>query len=122
MAEILTSRIINVHGLVNDFENVPVQAHPYDYDVMELVDESLSIAVPSTNIFLLWCSVTNSYIASFTAENSVATVHPNLQVKLQHPNGSINFKLYSMTTLGVLQPESVGALSLSLSFIKYKQN
>jgi len=121
MAEIVNTQIIDVHGLVNGFENIPVFVEPSNFDVMKLHAISNSLSAQADGIFLLWCSLTQSFIASI-ATFEIFTHSLNIEVKIQNSPSPVSFKLFFMALDGSITPATDGILALTLSFVKYKQN
>lgn len=123
MSDILNTRNVNVFGLASDLANHNAIVQSNDFDVMMVNSVSYSVpAAPSTNVYVLWCSLTGSYITSFTTDAGLATISPNVIIKLPRNNGNqqISFALHSFSLVQDPQMDTAGIISISLSFIKYR--
>lgn len=120
MSNLLNTQIVSVNKSILDLNNHNVMyGGPYDtmtLNMLTYLDDTTDVEA----VFLLQCSETLNYIASFTVVNGRAVVTPNITIKLKNPNTGVNFKLFQMACDGTITPVVYGGINLILSFTKYQ--
>ena len=104
------------------FSNTNFGFHPD-----EAVVRSISYIGPNAKeneVFLIWCSLINDFIGSFTITNYGTTVMPNTLIVIPQTQpfpASIEFRIMSVDANGVSEPAAlVGNTRVSIDFIKYR--
>ena len=118
MSDILNNRIVTVNDTVL---GAKIDVNLNDFDVVTVSSVAFSDIGTSDNIFLIWCSETNNYVSSFLTVNAKADLLPNIDIRLNKSNPTIEFKLFEYGAPGS-QPIActTGILSITLNFKKFK--
>ena len=121
MSEILNNQVISVHGDALNLPkvNVPLQ----DYDTVTIKHMSYIGLAPVESIFMLWCTYTNSYVASFTIDSDEFKCNQShdIVIRLNKSNFEMGFKLFFYDPVdAILKPNTDAAfLSITLEFNRY---
>ena len=121
MSEILNNQVTSVHGDALNLPkvNVPLQ----DYDIVTIKHLSYIGLGPVESIFLLWCTYTNTYVASFTIDSMEFKCDHSLDtvIRLNKSAFDMCFKLhYYDPNDALLKPSPDAAfMSITLEFNKY---
>jgi hypothetical protein len=78
-------------------------------------------AADDSNLYLIWCNLTNDFIGSFCG-GSLAPHFPGTTIRLMSPvPNMLEFKLYTPTDDGsiVFVPQTWGDLAVHIDLIKY---
>ena len=123
MTEILNNWVISVHG---DALNLPKVIVPLqDYDTVTIKHLSYIGLAPVESIFMVWCTYTNSYVASFTIDTNEFKCDQSLDtvIRLNKSSFDMCFKLhYYDPNDAILKPNTDAAfMSITLEFNKYKK-
>ena len=123
MSEILNKQIDCMHGNALDLPPITVSARDYDSVTIKHVSYVGLQSVES--IFLLWCTYTGSYVASFTIDTNEFKADQSFDVTipLNRPSSPMGFKLFYYDPVdGILKPSTFEAfMSITLSFTKYNK-
>ncbi len=81
-------------------------------------------AAADTNLYLVWCSLTQDYIGSFCG-GSLAPHFPQTTIWLNSTvHNTLEFRIYTPTTVGggtvALVTSMTGDLAIHMDFIKYR--
>jgi hypothetical protein len=123
MTEMLNKQVESMHGNALDLPPITVSAKVYDSVTIKHVSYVGLAAVES--IFLLWCTYTGSYVASFaiSTDEFKADQSFDVTILLNRPSSPMGFKLfYYDPDDGILKPSTFEAfMSITLSFTKYNK-
>jgi len=123
MTEILNNQVTSVHGDALNLPNVNVPLQ--DYDTVTIKHLSYVGLAAVESIFLVWCTYTNSYVASFTIDANEFKCDHSLDtvIRLNKSNFDMGFKLfYYDPNDAILKPSTDAAfMSITLEFNKYKK-
>jgi hypothetical protein len=123
MSEILNRQIDSVHGNALNLPNPLPSLNDYDEVTIEHISY-VGLAAVET-IFLVWCSYTNSYVASFTIDSTEfkADESFNTTILLNRPYSPMKFKLFYYDPVdGILKESTYEAfMSITLAFTKYNK-
>ena len=121
MSEIFNNQVMSVHGIVPDLPKVDVPLH--DYDTVTIKHLSYVGIVAVESIFMLWCTYTNSYVASFTIDSNEFKCNQShdIVIRLNKSNFEMGFKLFFYDPVdAILKPNTDAAfLSITLEFNRY---
>ncbi len=74
-------------------------------------------------VFMVWCSLINDFIGTFSVNNYGITVQPKIQLHFTSPiQSSAQFKIFTITAGGAVAPFTglVGDFTISIDFIENK--
>ena len=121
MSEILNNQVEIVFGKTPNIPspNVPIQ----DYDEVVVKHISFDSSVYKDAIFLLWCTYTNSYVASFTIDSNEFKTDQSYEtvIKLHRTSPIFGFKLEYYDDLGLNNFTDDAIIVITLQFNKYKK-
>jgi len=121
MSGILNNQVMSVHGDALNLPkvNVPLQ----DYDIVTLKHLSYIGLAAVESIFMLWCTYTNTYVASFTIDSNEFKCDQSLDtvIRLNKSAFDMGFKLHFYDPADALLKPSPDAafMSITLEFNKY---
>ena len=124
MSEILNNWVTSVHG---DALNLPKVIVPLqDFDTVTIKHLSYVGLVAVESIFMVWCTYTKSYVASFTIDTNEFKCDQSLDtvIRLNKSNFNMCFKLHYYDPNDAILKPSIDAafMSITLEFIKYKNS
>jgi len=130
MSEILNNQIECVHGWTPSIlkANVPLK----DYDTVTIKHISYSSTTPSKSIKLLWCTYTNSFVASFAfpmhgqGVASLIDASYDVVIKLNKNNTEMGFELFyyddtSANPTTLVKVNELAVMSITMEFNKYQK-
>ena len=122
MSQIAYNTVSTITGLTVVLPQLNVTSKT-GFDTAIIENISFVNATDPSYIFLLWCSETNGYVASFTCVGGRATLTPKVEIKLNVMSGPyVSFKLFECSLLSDPAPVLTGFMSLTLNYVKYKAN
>jgi len=123
MSEILNNWVTSVHG---DALNLPKVIVPLqDFDTVTIKHLSYVGLVAVESIFMVWCTYTKSYVASFTIDTNEFKCDQSLDtvIRLNKSNFNMCFKLHYYDPNDAILKPSIDAafMSITLEFNKYQK-
>jgi len=124
MSEILNNQVdvVVAKGAPGKEINIPAPNVPIkDYDEVIIKHISFVNIVAKDVVFLLWCTYTNSYVASFTIDADYKTDQSyETVIKLNRSSPIFGFKLHFFGAGGIEMFTDDSFIGITLQFNKYK--
>lgn len=125
MSEFLNKQIETLHGNANNAISMKSDAPVNDYDMVTIKHITCLTSLNAQHMYLLWCSYTSSYVATFSMDGNITHFDSSYDVNIllnKSHNPLLQFKLFYYDTNGIITvaPPNI-FISIVLEFSRYKK-
>ena len=120
MSNILNNRVDTIIGLTSNTLSTSVTIA--DYDTMTFLQVTYAATADVPTLFLVWCTHTNSYIATFTNNTLFRSCLVfNTEIKLSKMTNEVGFALHFLDPAdSTIKPvTAANHMSITVNFTKY---